>query len=149
MGEIGRQKDEVKNYKRGMIATGVDFSFPSTSRTNTTTTPTTTTKHYKTSIFKNSLTYTFLKIFIKMLFKTTTVVSAIALLFAGQAMGAALTATDPGSSTSKHPRSENLGITNDAVSACNCPNNCSHGIGSSCAYKAGSSTDGSTVNGSE
>ncbi|KAI1073882.1 hypothetical protein F5B20DRAFT_596781 [Whalleya microplaca] len=63
-----------------------------------------------------------------MLFNKTTVVSAIALLFAGQAMGAALTATDP-------------------VSACNCPNNCSHGEGSSCAYKAGSSTDGSTVKG--
>ncbi|KAI1370513.1 hypothetical protein F4677DRAFT_438247 [Hypoxylon crocopeplum] len=55
-------------------------------------------------------------------------ITALSVLFAGQAMGAALTATDP-------------------VSACNCPNNCSHGLGSSCAYKAGVSTDGSTING--
>ncbi|OTA99820.1 hypothetical protein M426DRAFT_30206, partial [Hypoxylon sp. CI-4A] len=55
----------------------------------------------------------------------TAIVSAIALLFAGEAMGAALIATD-------------------ADAACNCPNNCSHGNGSSCKYYAGPS-DGSTV----
>ncbi|KAI4869781.1 hypothetical protein F4820DRAFT_443859 [Hypoxylon rubiginosum] len=63
-----------------------------------------------------------------MQFKTV-LVSALSVLFAGQTMGAALTAID-------------------ADSACRCPNNCSHHLGSSCAYKAGSSTDGSTINGS-
>ncbi|XXH05899.1 hypothetical protein Hte_012341 [Hypoxylon texense] len=62
-----------------------------------------------------------------MQFKTV-LVSALSVLFAGQAMGIAITATNP-----------------DA--ACRCPNNCSHELGSSCAYKAGSSTDGSTVDG--
>ncbi|KAI1206703.1 uncharacterized protein F4807DRAFT_437961, partial [Annulohypoxylon truncatum] len=56
-------------------------------------------------------------------------ISAIALLFAGQAMGAALIATDP-------------------VAACNCPNNCSHGNGSSCKYRAGPSDSSSVVSGS-
>ncbi|KAI0179961.1 hypothetical protein GGR52DRAFT_568727 [Hypoxylon sp. FL1284] len=62
-----------------------------------------------------------------MQFKTV-FVSALSVLFAGQAMGAVLTATD-------------------SDSACRCPNNCSHGLGSGCAYKAGSSTSGSTVEG--
>ncbi|KAI0894046.1 hypothetical protein F4806DRAFT_473743 [Annulohypoxylon nitens] len=55
-------------------------------------------------------------------------VSAVALLFAGQAMGAAMIATDP-------------------VAACNCPNNCSHISGSSCKYRAGPSDSSSVVSG--
>ncbi|KAI0835444.1 hypothetical protein F5Y06DRAFT_299589 [Hypoxylon sp. FL0890] len=62
-----------------------------------------------------------------MFFKTA-IVSAVALLFANQAMGAALIATDP-------------------VAACNCPNNCSHGNGSSCKYYAGPSDSSSVVSG--
>ncbi|KAI0742588.1 hypothetical protein C8Q80DRAFT_1273221 [Daedaleopsis nitida] len=50
----------------------------------------------------------------------TALVSAVALLFVGQVMGAALIATDP-------------------VSACNCPNNCSHKAGSSCKFFSGPS----------
>ncbi|KAI1077833.1 hypothetical protein F5B20DRAFT_550518 [Whalleya microplaca] len=57
-----------------------------------------------------------------------TILSVAALLFAGQAMGAALTAVD-------------------AVSACNCPNNCSHKVGSSCKYLAGPSTSSSVISG--
>ncbi|KAF3056580.1 hypothetical protein GL218_06569 [Daldinia childiae] len=62
-----------------------------------------------------------------MYFKTA-IISAFALLFAGQAMGAALIATNP-----------------DA--ACNCPNNCSHGDGSGCKYYAGPSDSSSVVSG--
>ncbi|KAI1649663.1 uncharacterized protein F4817DRAFT_313390 [Daldinia loculata] len=62
-----------------------------------------------------------------MYFKTA-IVSAVALLFAGQAMGAALIATNP-----------------DA--ACNCPNNCSHKDGSSCKYYAGPSDSSTVVSG--
>ncbi|KAI1086088.1 hypothetical protein F5B19DRAFT_480435 [Rostrohypoxylon terebratum] len=55
-------------------------------------------------------------------------ISAVALLFAGQAMGAAMVAADP-------------------VTACNCPNNCSHVNGSSCKYHAGPSDKSSVVSG--
>ncbi|KAI1098328.1 hypothetical protein F4804DRAFT_325121 [Jackrogersella minutella] len=59
---------------------------------------------------------------------SSAIVSTIALLFAGQAMGAALIATDP-------------------VAACNCPNNCSYGPGHSCKYRAGPSDSSSVVDG--
>ncbi|KAI0123410.1 hypothetical protein BJ170DRAFT_697885 [Xylariales sp. AK1849] len=75
-----------------------------------------------------------------MLFKTT-ILSAAALLFASHAIGAAMPAGQDVS-----PRATILTATNP-VAACNCPNNCSHKAGSSCAYKAGTSTDGSTVKG--
>ncbi|OTA62654.1 hypothetical protein K449DRAFT_464778 [Hypoxylon sp. EC38] len=62
------------------------------------------------------------------MFVKSAIVSAFALLFANQAMGAALIAVD-------------------AVAACNCPNNCSHGNGSSCKYLAGPSTSSSVISG--
>ncbi|KAI1843449.1 hypothetical protein JX265_013331 [Neoarthrinium moseri] len=75
-----------------------------------------------------------------MLFKTTTILSAAAALFASQAMAAAV------------PEGQDLSprdalIATNPVAACNCPNNCSHKAGSGCKYKAGTSTDGSTVSG--
>ncbi|KAK9421868.1 hypothetical protein SUNI508_05469 [Seiridium unicorne] len=75
-----------------------------------------------------------------MLFKST-ILSAMALVFASQAIGAAMPAGQDVS-----PRAAL--IATDPVSACNCPNNCSHKAGSGCQYKAGVSTDGSTVSGS-
>ncbi|CDO73821.1 hypothetical protein BN946_scf185015.g150 [Trametes cinnabarina] len=64
-----------------------------------------------------------------MLFNLKTIAfAAVTLLFAGQAAASALIATDP-------------------VSACNCPNNCSHEAGSDCKFKAGPSTSSSTVDG--
>ncbi|KAI1661256.1 hypothetical protein F4813DRAFT_399279 [Daldinia decipiens] len=62
-----------------------------------------------------------------MYFKTA-IVSAVALLFAGQAMGAALIASNPGA-------------------ACNCPKNCSHKDGSSCKYYIGPSGSSPVVSG--
>ncbi|KAI0742582.1 hypothetical protein C8Q80DRAFT_1189495 [Daedaleopsis nitida] len=58
----------------------------------------------------------------------TTVIAAVGLLFAGQAMGAALIATDP-------------------VSACNCPNNCSYRAGHSCKYFSGPSNTSPVLSG--
>ncbi|KAJ8087879.1 hypothetical protein AAF712_011417 [Marasmius tenuissimus] len=63
-----------------------------------------------------------------MLFRTATIVSAFAVLFASQAMGAALIATDP-------------------VSACNPPNNGGHKAGSSCKYYSGPSSKSPVVKG--
>ncbi|KAK1223909.1 hypothetical protein PQX77_013207 [Marasmius sp. AFHP31] len=64
-----------------------------------------------------------------MFFRTATIVSALTLLFAGQAMGAALIATDP-------------------VSACGPPNNKDHHAGSSCKYYAGPSDSSQVISGS-
>ncbi|KAF9257327.1 hypothetical protein L218DRAFT_113911 [Marasmius fiardii PR-910] len=63
-----------------------------------------------------------------MLFKPATVISALAVLFAGQAMGSALTATDP-------------------VSACGPPNNGGHKAGSSCKYYSGPSDKSRVLHG--
>ncbi|KAJ8087864.1 hypothetical protein AAF712_007021 [Marasmius tenuissimus] len=63
-----------------------------------------------------------------MFFRTATIVSALTLLFAGQAMGAALIATDP-------------------VSACGPPNNSDHHAGSSCKYYAGPSDSSQVISG--
>ncbi|KAJ8081268.1 hypothetical protein AAF712_014993 [Marasmius tenuissimus] len=63
-----------------------------------------------------------------MFFRTATIVSAIAVLFTGQAMGAALIATDP-------------------VSACGPPNNSDHKAGSSCKFYAGPSDSSQVVSG--
>ncbi|KAK7038790.1 hypothetical protein VNI00_010677 [Paramarasmius palmivorus] len=60
--------------------------------------------------------------------KVTSLVAAIAILFAGQAFGATLTATDP-------------------VSACNPPNNGDHTVGSSCKYYSGPSDSSPVVSG--
>ncbi|KAI1480251.1 hypothetical protein K445DRAFT_24471 [Daldinia sp. EC12] len=62
-----------------------------------------------------------------MYFKSA-IVSAVALLFAGQAMGAALIATN-------------------SVAACNCPNNCSHKENSSCKFYSGPSDTSKVVSG--
>ncbi|KAG7096333.1 hypothetical protein E1B28_003777 [Marasmius oreades] len=60
-----------------------------------------------------------------MFFKSTTIISTLAALFVGQAMGGVLIATDP-------------------VSACGPPNNNDHHAGSSCKFYSGPS-DTSTV----
>ncbi|KAI1370487.1 hypothetical protein F4677DRAFT_451366 [Hypoxylon crocopeplum] len=59
-----------------------------------------------------------------MFFKTI-IATAIAALFAGQVMG---TATDP-------------------YAACNCPNNCSHQVNSSCKFYSGNSDNSDVVSG--
>ncbi|KAJ8087876.1 hypothetical protein PM082_006732 [Marasmius tenuissimus] len=63
-----------------------------------------------------------------MFFRTVTIVSTIAVLFAAQAMGAILIATDP-------------------VSACNPPNNGDHHAGSSCKYYSGPSSNSPVITG--
>uniref|UniRef100_A0A0W0FYQ8 Uncharacterized protein n=1 Tax=Moniliophthora roreri TaxID=221103 RepID=A0A0W0FYQ8_MONRR len=65
-----------------------------------------------------------------MQFKLTTIFSIVAVLFAGQALGAAQIATDP-------------------VSACNPPNNGDHHGGSSCKYYSGPSDSSHVVEGSK
>ncbi|KAH7038355.1 uncharacterized protein B0I36DRAFT_359931 [Microdochium trichocladiopsis] len=55
----------------------------------------------------------------------TLVTAAVATMFAGQA----------------------LGIASDPYYACNCPNNCSHELGSSCKYFAGPSDNAPVVSG--
>ncbi|OTA99232.1 hypothetical protein M426DRAFT_16636 [Hypoxylon sp. CI-4A] len=70
---------------------------------------------------------------------TAAILSAATLLFANQAMGAAVDtrAVDPRAAL----------IATDAFSACNCPNNCDHSAGSSCKYHAGPSDSSKTVSG--
>ncbi|KAF9258710.1 hypothetical protein L218DRAFT_876652 [Marasmius fiardii PR-910] len=63
-----------------------------------------------------------------MLFKTATFIPALVALFAGQAMGSALIATDP-------------------VSACGPPNNRGHKAGSSCKYYSGPSDNSPVLSG--
>ncbi|KAL0065897.1 hypothetical protein AAF712_007018 [Marasmius tenuissimus] len=63
-----------------------------------------------------------------MLFKAATIVYAFAVLFASQAMGAVLIATDP-------------------VSACGPPRNRDHHDGSSCKYYAGPSDKSQVISG--
>ncbi|KAL0571689.1 hypothetical protein V5O48_010268 [Marasmius crinis-equi] len=64
-----------------------------------------------------------------MFFRTATIISTVAVLFVGQAMGAALIATDP-------------------VSACGPPNNADHHAGSSCKFFAGPSDSSPVISGS-
>ncbi|KAI0010953.1 hypothetical protein F4779DRAFT_261306 [Xylariaceae sp. FL0662B] len=68
-----------------------------------------------------------------MLFKTT-FISAVALLFANQTMGAAI------------EERATLTATN-AYAACNCPNNCNRKAGSSCKFYKGPSDNSGTTSG--
>ncbi|KAK1215390.1 hypothetical protein PQX77_021992 [Marasmius sp. AFHP31] len=63
-----------------------------------------------------------------MLFRTATIASTFAVLFASQAMGAVLIATDP-------------------VSACGPPHNKDHHEGSSCKFYAGPSDKSKVISG--
>ncbi|KAL7623122.1 hypothetical protein AAE478_006802 [Parahypoxylon ruwenzoriense] len=69
-----------------------------------------------------------------MLFKTT-IISAVMLLFANQAMGATIAI----------PRAAL--IATDAYSACHCPNNCKKKSGSGCGYYAGPSSNSKVLKG--
>jgi hypothetical protein len=108
-----------------------------------------------------------------MLFKATTIVSAAALFFAGQAMAAPsqdmatrnedvatrsedvaardemaiLIATDP-CGYSRELSCVSWMLTFDTDFACNCPNNCSHKKGSSCKYYKNFSDSGPVAKGS-
>ncbi|OIW34636.1 hypothetical protein CONLIGDRAFT_626667 [Coniochaeta ligniaria NRRL 30616] len=66
-----------------------------------------------------------------MLFKSI-IAPATALLFAGQAFAGAVEAGN-------QMQERTAQIATDPVSACNCPNNCSHKSGSSCKYYSGPS----------
>ncbi|KAK7211559.1 hypothetical protein V2G26_018737 [Clonostachys chloroleuca] len=68
-----------------------------------------------------------------MLFKTTAVLSTLALLFAGQALGS--------------PEANGALIATDPKSACGCPRNCNHKAGSSCKFYAGNSDKSTVVSG--
>ena len=100
-----------------------------------------------------------------MLFQTA-FTSAVAILFASQAIGASLhqdrsiinppvvlIATDPGPyiklpANITYPRIALIFIDfYSLVSACNCPNNCSHKAGSSCKYYSGPSDNSPVVKG--
>ncbi|KAI1391655.1 uncharacterized protein F4822DRAFT_192425 [Hypoxylon trugodes] len=77
-----------------------------------------------------------------MIFNTTTIFSAVALLMAGQVFGVAI-------DTSSNEARDVLGalIAPDPTSACNCPNNCSHHAGSSCKYCENPNNTCKTVSG--
>ncbi|KAG7096301.1 hypothetical protein E1B28_003747 [Marasmius oreades] len=64
-----------------------------------------------------------------MFFKTVTIISTLAMLLVGQAMGGILIATDP-------------------VSACGPPNNKDHHAGSSCKFYSGPSDSSRVISGS-
>jgi hypothetical protein len=87
---------------------------------------------------------------IKMYFKNIIAAATVA-LFAGQAMGAALIATDPSvfPSTSLQAKQSILIFLPIVVSACNCPNNCSHKAGSSCKFYSGPSDSSPVSSGRE
>lgn len=85
-----------------------------------------------------------------MYFKTIIAV-ATAVLFAGQAMGAAMIATNPCAFPSTSLKSNDLLLIflSVADSACNCPNNCNHREGTSCRFYAGPSDNSPVLKGRE
>ncbi|KAK8101884.1 uncharacterized protein PG998_006706 [Apiospora kogelbergensis] len=74
-----------------------------------------------------------------MLFKAT-LASAATLLFAAQAMGATM-------NTGSDLDARAVLVATDKVSACNCPNNCSHKAGSSCKYRKDGTNGSPTIKG--
>ncbi|KAJ4304880.1 hypothetical protein N0V90_000408 [Kalmusia sp. IMI 367209] len=66
------------------------------------------------------------------MYSKTIIVATIAALFASSAVGAAVA-----------PVQRGIAIAPDAHAACNCPNNCQHNNGDSCAFYQ----DGNTING--
>ena len=78
--------------------------------------------------------------------------SLAALLFANQAIGAAISpeiATSPCLFPSNQPQEDVLSNLWGTDYACNCPNNCSHKQGSSCKYYSGPSDSSPVISGSK
>ncbi|KAI9723323.1 MAG: hypothetical protein M1812_001206 [Candelaria pacifica] len=74
-----------------------------------------------------------------MLFKST-IIAAVAVLFASSAMGAAIAEPQAAGMLTKR-------VATDRGAACNCPNNCDHGPGSTCAFFDGPSSKSKVITG--
>ncbi|KAK5998060.1 hypothetical protein PT974_00431 [Cladobotryum mycophilum] len=82
-----------------------------------------------------------------MLFKATTVVSAMALFFASQSMASPIAAEVTEGSGNGLGNEFGILIAIDPYYACNCPNNCDHHVGSSCKYHNGPADNSPVVSG--